>query len=697
MIYCRSDYLMLASRRAPGFCYPGWWRMGLRLRVWIGGHLLALAAATAADTTNSFPILANLSFDELSQVQIITASRAPEPLWKTAAAVSVLTTEDIQHSGATSLPEALRWVPGLNVAQITANTWAVGARGFQWQYANKLLVMIDGRSVYSPTSGGVRWEDNAVYLDDVDRIEVVRGPGSSVWGANAVNGVINIVSKSAFDTLGTEVFAGAGNELLGYTGARQGIKLSEDTAIRFYGMFREADDNVLVNSGGTAADDSARFGQGGFRLDWHPSEENQFTLQGDVFAHRTEYTRTFTTLMAPPTYSVLSEAPIENHGANVIGRWRHEWSGQTYLEWQNYWDWHHNNRPQNTETLHTLDTDLVFGTTLGERHEITSGLGYRFRTGELGPKLYNFVPAQLETHLFSTFLQDQITLAPERWALTLGAKLEHNTFTGWEPQPTARLAFTPSKEFVVWTSVARAVRTPTWVEEIGALDARVFPPGVFDPALPAAIRIFGNPDLKSERLTAYEIGARWKLADRLTLDATGFYYDYDNYVLIANLTTTNQTAPPAQVLATQYQNGIQGESYGGEIALHWEPVEGWQLLASYSYVQIQLHTTQSDPFQFEQDELTTPDHTIRLQSSLQLGRQWQFDLGGRYVDAVPYYGIPDYFELNARLAWTPNRHWQIALAGQNLLHDSHPEYDSALSRRLTGVERSVYLLCRWTY
>lgn len=632
-----------------------------------------------------------LSIEELTSVRIISVSREEEELQRAPAAAAVLTAEDIRHTGATVIPEALQWVPGLNVAQINSSMWAVGARGFQWQYANKLLVMIDGRSIYSPTAGGVRWEDNGVFLDDLARIEVVRGPGSSIWGANAVNGVINVVSKSAFETLGTHLYAAGGNELHAYAGARHGARLSETAAMRFYGQYRNADDNVLPT--GESAEDASQLGQGGFRLDWEPGPATGITLQGDFYAGENDYVRTFTSLQAPPTYSLASTDPIQTYGANVLGRWRQELGAASRLEWQTYWSLTDRDLPQNTERLNTWDTDLMYQVTLG-RHALSAGLGYRFTDGELGPRLYNYDPTQLQTHQFSGFVQDEISLVPERWTLIVGTKVEHHEFTEWEPQPTARLVFTPTTDLTFWGSVARAVRIPTWTEEVAALDAVVYPPGVLDPTLPAAVRIFGNPELESEKLTAYELGARWRTGDKVSIDLAGFYYDYDDYVLATFTAVTNQVAPPAQINAAQFQNGLVGESYGGELAVHWSPWDWWRLQASYSYVQIQLHRTLSDPLDYEQDEFTTPDHTVRLQSALRFGADWQLHLGARWVDEVPYYGISDYVELDARLAWRPNARWEWSLVGRNLLHDAHAEYDSALNRRLTEIQRSVFLQVR---
>ncbi|MDI1248922.1 MAG: TonB-dependent receptor [Lacunisphaera sp.] len=657
----------------------------------IGAGYGGLPAAEAAET----PILANLTFEQLARIEVTSITRSPTTIWQSPAAITVITPDDMAHAGATSIPEALRWVPGLNVAQINANAWAIGARGFQWQFANKLLVMIDGRSVYSPSTGGVRWEDNTIFLEDLDRIEVVRGPGSSAWGANAVNGVVNIVTRSAFDTLGTHTFAGGGTQLLATGGIRHGWRLSPDAAIRVYGQFHALDDNILPT--GRPADDSARSGQGGFRLDWKPTTADSVTVQGDLFSGVTEYQRTIASLAAAPTYAVVSDAPIRSHGANLLGRWRRDWGESSYLEWQNYWDWVELDRPQYGSSQHILDTDLVWGSRLGARQEITGGLGYRHVDGRQSGVLMHFQPETLRTGLFSAFVQDQISLVPEHWLLTLGTKIEHNSFTGWEPQPTLRLAWTPSSDTLVWGSVARAVRTPTWSEETAALDATVLPPGVLDPTLPVAIRILGNPDLQSERLTAVEVGARWKTAGQVSVDVAGYFYDYADYVMASYNSVTFQTAPAAEVLGAQFINGIAGEAYGGELTLRWQAGVDWQVLASYSYAETQLHTSLSDPLGYEQDENTTPHHTVRLESELLLGRDWSLYAAGRYVDSVPYYTIPAYIELDATLTWKPSDRWRVSLAGRNLLDNQHPEYDSAVNRRLTEIRRSVSLIARWNY
>lgn len=633
-----------------------------------------------------------LDLEQLAQIKITTVSKRPQSVRTAPAAVAVVTADDLAQTGATTVPEALQWVPGLNVAQISADNWAIGARGFQWQYANKLLVMVDGRSVYSPVGGGVRWEDTSVMLDDLDRIEVVRGPGSSLWGANAVNGVINVVSRSAFDTLGSRLVAATGNEVRVHAAARQGVALGTAAALRVYGLHRGTDDNALPAGG--AAGDAAEFTQGGFRGDWRPTAADTVTLQGDAFSSESAYTRTLTTLAAPPTYAVVSTAPITARGANLLGKWRRERDAGTFFEWQTYADWSERWRPQNRTSVRTLDTTFEFGAAVGERHEITAGAGYRALDGRITDGYFHYDPGTLHPRLFSSFVQDTITLEPGRWTLTAGTKYEHHSFTGGSVQPTLRLSFTPSPDLFLWAACGRAVRNPTWSEEVSALDARVTPPTSTSGGLPVVLRIQGNRDLRAERLVACELGARWRINQRLSADLALFSYDYRDYVQISFTTTAPQSAPPALIRAAQYTNGIRGESYGGELALRADLAPWWKLAASHSYVDIQLHTTMSDPFGYEQDETTTPDHVTRLQSDVRLGPRWNLNLSARHVGAVRYYGIPAYTELDARLAFRLRPGCEIGLAGRNLLDAQHAEYDSALNRRLTEIQRSVLLLVR---
>ena len=678
MVTPAPNYLTDSSRRL----LTRWLRaIGLGIIPWTS----ALAQISGSDLPD---------LTELANISITTLSRHEEPLFGVPAAASVMTRDAAHDAGALNIPEALREVPGLNVAQITADTWAIGARGFQWQYANKLLVMIDGRSIYSPVAGGVQWEDNPVFMEDFDRVEIVRGPGSSIWGANAVNGVINIVSRSAFETQGSFVFGGIGNELQALAGARQGFRLSEHAALRVYGQYQNQRDNILPS--GVSAEDRYHLGFGGLRFDWTPTTSDSFTLQAGGHDQTTDYVRTFSTL-TPPNYTALSTTPITGRGVNASGNWRHIWNDGANVVVSGYWDRVDHDRPQFQESVSTENFDVIYFSRPGEKQMLSAGLGYRIVDSDAKKGFFALSPEHTRMGLFNAFIQEEISLRPEGLKLSLGTKVEHHESTGWNLQPTARLAWAVRNDLTVWTSVAQAVRVPTVQELTSDSDVVVYPPGTVDPVLPATVHVFGNPNLKAERLTAYELGIRWKSPTGFSLDLAGFAYDYRNYILVTSGKAYSQSDPPALVLAQRMENGIVGASYGGELALAWELQPGWRLGASYSYVGIDLHTNKPDPFGYEQDEDTTPHTTVIVTSDWRLGSRWQMHWAGRYVDPVPYYGIPAYTQFDARLAYQVNKHWEVSLIGRNLLDAQHPEYDSSLQRRLTELQRSINVICQWRY
>ncbi len=641
-------------------------------------------------------MLANLSFEELSQIQVITVSKRPEPLADAPAAVRVVTGEDIQRSGATSLPEALRVVPGLNVAQINNSAWAIGARGFQWQYASKMLVMQDGRSLYSPMFGGVFWDQQDYLLEDIDRIEVVLGPGGSMWGANAVNGVINILTKSAKDTQGGLAYGGGGSEKLALAGGRYGWKLGDNTYGRVYLKYSATDDTRLAT--GDAGDDSLQIGQAGFRLDGELRERSQWTLQGDAYWGDEDYIVDQPSLTAPPTYVRRDANGTDVRGANVLGRWETTINPDSTVRLQVYYDFAQRSGAIADSRVNTVDFEAHHTWSGWARQQIDWGLGYRLVSDQTGDAWVTFSPRDFASQLVSGFVQDEVSLVPDKLELTGGVKLEHNDYTGFEPQPSVRLAWHPTPRHTVWAAWSRAVRTPTRLENHGQIDARVFPPGVFDASLPAVLRTLGSDAAVSERLDAWELGWRWQAGERLRVDLTGFCYQYDQLILVGSESPHVQVTPvTAVVLPGPYANGLNGESYGGEMAIQWRPLDDWLFRAAYSYVNIQLHAYQTDPFQYELDELATPQHTVGLMSRVNLTRSLDWDMVFRYVDRVPYYSIPDYFELDARLAWRPRSNVELALVGQNLLHAEHPEYRPAAVGRGAEIERGVYGKLTWRF
>ncbi|HEY8963531.1 MAG TPA: TonB-dependent receptor, partial [Alphaproteobacteria bacterium] len=446
--------------------------------------------------------------------QIISVSKRPATLADVPAAVSIVTAEDIQRSGVTTIPDALRLVPGVNVAQADSNSWAVSIRGFNSVLANKLLVMIDGRTIYNPVFGGTFWEAHDLVMEDIERIEVVRGPGGTLWGANAVNGVINIITKRAQDTQGNLVSTLYGNEEKGTLSMRHGGSFAEDGYYRLYakGFNR---DSFKDPDGGDAYDEWDGY-RTGFRVD----RGENFTLQGDVYRLQENQFRNESFLVAP--VSILRRQHLKYEGANLLGRWQGKRDDGSSVSVQTYLDWTRRNEPYNFVDNRTIfDIEAQYNWPIMGRHEIIGGAGYRFAAdNEEITRNTSFDPLGRRDSLYSAFIQDKIELAPDRWYLTLGSKFEHNEYSGFEIQPSARLQYQPDDHQTWWAAVSRAVRTPTPIEEdlTSTLATAVNVRAAFVP----------NDDFKSEVLNAYELGYRNQITPTLSADVATFFNVYDH-------------------------------------------------------------------------------------------------------------------------------------------------------------------------
>ncbi len=618
-------------------------------------------------------------------IQVFSVSKRPQPMASAPAAIYVITQEDIQHSGATSIPEALRMAPGFNVARIDGHRYAISSRGFNSEYANKLLVLMDGRSIYTPLFSGVFWDQQDTMMEDIDRIEAIRGPGGTLWGANAVNGVINIISKSARDTQGTLVSGGGGTEERWFGSVRYGAKAGENTYFRVYGKTFDRDD---LNGGDIA--DGWQHNQGGFRLDWFPSDQNTVTLQGDIYAG----TASETDVLPQPSPFAFSRAQNKNisyDGGNLLTRWTHTWSEEAQTQVQAYFD--RTERDTLTDEKRTTgDLDLQHRFGLGERQQFVAGLGYRLSKDETEPgNIVNFTPAHRTTQLVNAFIQDEIKLVPDKLTFTLGTKVEHNDFTGFEVQPSARLAWTPNEHNTIWSSVSRATRTPSRLEH--DVNTRVATIPVPPLPFPVAIRAQGNTDIESEELIAYELGYRTRLHERVTLDTAAFYNDYDKLGSQEFGPFNPATTPPSQTVIPG--NGLSGQTYGVEMTLQWKPTDWWTLHPSYTFLEMQIHRNagSTDPSSERLIEGSSPHHQFSLLSSMTFARQWDFDVWVRYVDNLSSLSISSYVTADVRLAWRPCKNFEVAIVGQNLLQPQHPEFFEStfgVAGRPAEVERSVY-------
>jgi iron complex outermembrane receptor protein len=628
--------------------------------------LILLASSSVAQTNEGLPsALKKLSLESLLDIEVTSVSKRPEKLTETASAIQVITGEDIRRSGASSLSEALRLASNLEVAQVDSRQWAISARGFSSTTANKLQVLIDGRSVYTPLFSGVFWDVQDTLLVDVDRIEVISGPGATLWGANAVNGVINVISKHSKDTQGLLLEGGGGTELRGFGGMRYGGSLSSNLHYRVYGKIFDRDSTVAAN--GQDATNDWHMGQGGFRLDWDASDANRFTVQGDIYDGRIAQAGT--------------NGDIVVTGGNVIGRWSHSFSEDSDFNLQLYYDRTHRDIPGTFgEDLDTFDVDFDHRFALGEWNAMVWGLGYRWTEDDVeNTPMLAFLPPRLTRHLFSGFVQDEITLVRDRLHLTLGTKLEHNDYTGFEYQPGARLAWRVTPRQTVWGAVSRAVRSPSRIDN-----------DFFMPGMPPFVRLQGGTNFVSEELMAYELGYRIQPHERLSLSVAVYYHDYDK------LRSTERINPPAP-FPIVIANGQEGESYGVELTADYRITDWWRLRAGYNEMRVDIRAKpgSNDPSNGG-NESHDPNRQFSLRSSWDLlpGRL-ELDAAFRYVSKIANQGVPDYAELDLRLAWRVADDVEISVVGQNLLHDHHAEFGAPAARQ--AIERSVYGKLTWRF
>lgn len=630
------------------------------------------------------------SLVELMNMKITSVSKTEEQLSDAPAAVYVITHDDIRRSGVTSIPEALRLAPGVHVAREGAHSWAISIRGFNSDITNKLLVLIDGRSVYSPLFAGVFWDAQDTLLEDVERIEVISGPGGTLWGANAVNGVINIITRSAQDSLGGFAEIGGGNEEQGFAGFRYGTKLGEDAAVRGYVKSFSRDASTRFD--GEHASDDWQMSQGGFRLDWQQSEADLFTFQGDMYSGKEDgmLRDDFTIGTMPgPDY----RGQVDVSGGNLLGRWERRLSETSDFQLQAYYDYTKREIPGTyDETRDTFDIDFQHHFKIGKRNDILWGAGYRLTHDEIGNTLFaTFTPDSRSDETLSAFVQDKIDLWDEKLFLTLGSKFEHNDYSGFEYQPNARLSWLASERQTLWASVSRAVRTPARLNTDLRITAPV--PGL---PFPVYVDIRGDRDFESEELLAYEAGYRIQVRDNLSFDLALFYHDYDKLL-------TQESGLPIlvfvptfyAVLPVTQENGLEGESYGGTLVANWRPSATWRLQAQYAYIDVQLHNKPGSTDFNEQDiEGFSPEHQFSLYSFVDLPHDLSLYAGLRYVDQLSTMDIHSYTALDLSLSWSPRDDLAFSITGQNLTDSGHIEFGSATGNH---IGRSVIGKASWRF
>jgi len=615
--------------------------------------LLSVFFANAQDdTTKSASKVSGFSLEELLNIEVTSISQRPEKLTEVPSAIQVITGEDIHRSGATRLPEALRLASNLQMAQVNSHDWAITARGFNGLpsaggiLANKLLVMIDGRLVYNPLFGGVYWDVQNTLMEDINKIEVVSGPGGTLWGANAVNGVINIVTKSAKETQGLYVSGAAGSFLNNFGGVRLGGRSKEVPNLYYRIYAQNLDQKKTILESGASARDSWNMLQGGFRMDYYPSEKNTLTLQGDLYG-------------GEANKDSLSKHTVTD-GQNILARFKHVFSDSSDIRIRAYYDrtWRltPNSATQFFYSLHTYDLDIQHRFSIGKKQSLLYGAGYRLQQDKTARV---FVPINRDMPVYSLFAQDEITVVPELLKLTIGSKFLHNVFTGFEFQPCGRIALTPNKENTIWASVSRAVRTPS------RFDADI---------------TITSVKFKSEKVIAYELGYRVNALKKLSLSFATFYNHYDD---VRSLDMSPDPKFPI-ILA----NSQLAESWGFEFNVTYQVTNMWRLRGGYSYFDRSIWAAKDSVLPLSEEfESIDPKNIFMFQSIMDIYKGFSLDVTGRYVDVLPGVitsgSVPPYFTLDARLAWHIKQ-FEISLVGQNLLEEEHIEVGKS------KIPRTIY-------
>lgn len=644
----------------------------------------------------TFDDLLKMSLEDLMQVRIVTSvSKKEQKLVDAAAAVFLISQIDIQRSGATTLPELLRMVPGLEVARFDAYQWDVAARGFSGHQNGKLLILIDGRTAYSPLTSTTPWQIRGhPVLEDIERIEVIRGPGGTLWGANAVNGVINIITKNSKDTQGGMIVAGGGTEKRNFATARYGGKFAENGYYRIYGKTTEGNNSVFSN--GDEKNDDWRIKQGGFRLDQKYSEQDSYLIEGNTFQGN----------LSEPIFTERTQ----DTASNILARWNHVIDADHSWSLQMYYDMLQRDLMSYKYTNRTYDIEFQNNFMLNRRNKLVWGMGYRYLLSDTQSKhlptfQVEYIPARRSDELYSAFLQNEFALLSDELFLTLGSKVEHNEYSGWEVQPNARLLWKINQNNSLWSAISRAVRTPSQQDHTVKYDVMEIPAETAQQPVPVIVRALGNSNFDSETTISYELGWRSQLTPQLFIDLASYFNHYDRLFLIHQGTPYLDTAAGKIIQPLQVENGMDGEIFGAELSVDWQAIpEQWRLQFSYTWLKMQLHLKDgfvaSNPRDAEGQEKKVPEHQVSIRSMYNINSTIQLDTWLRYVDALPLIGQEHYFNLDVRLGWKPRKDLEFSLIAQNLLEKQHAEFGSGNEIGNTNAsqfKRGVYLKGDWRF
>jgi iron complex outermembrane receptor protein len=668
-------------------------------------HLLLLIGCQLAFTTAALagnlpkpqmlPIeeqqLKTMSLEQLGNIQVTAVSKQPEEVWQTPAAIFVITSEDIARSGVTNIPDLLRLVPGVQVSRSQSDEWAVGIRGFASGFSKGLLVMIDGRSVYTPLFEGVYWDVQDLALENIDRIEVIRGPAGTIWGVNAVNGVINIITKHARDTQGVMVSALGGGSLEHFIGvAEDGWSFRRNIQARIWvkGFNRGPEINP-------DHDPYDRWHQerGGFRADWQPNSRDSLMASGMIYRGESGGQNTIGEYFPPAQKIVQGAQPVS--GGDIILRWDRTLSDKANFYVQAYFDRTNRKTLQFDESRNTFNVDFVDHIGYLPRQDLIFGMGLRLSPSNLiqTQATVNFTPNKLTDYIYSGFLQDKFSIVPGRLAAILGSKIEDNNYSSVGYEPSARILWNPTAHQTVWAGVSRALRIPGRLDQDLSLTG--YDPGSVSP--PIFLTIAGNPNFKPEILIGWEAGYRKLVTPKFYADIALFHNQYDDLESYGNISVTAPTQPyPHILLMVPFANGIKGVTDGLELAPDWKPFDWLDLRGTYSHTHMELHSKAgfSEASYISGYTGASPDHIATVQSLFTLPHGIQIDPDYRYMSALPAESVRAYQTADAHLAWKFTKHLQLSADGRNLLQPYHQEF-SGDNANPVGIRRSIYGGIAW--
>ena len=667
-------------------------------RVSFSGFLTLTAAAVGlAHGQTAAPDFGDTDLEKLINMKVTSVSRKEKSLALSPGAIFVITQDDIRRSGLSSIPELLRLVPGMDVARIDANKWAISARGFNERFADKMLVMIDGRSVLSPLSSGVYWDAQDTILEDIDRIEVVRGPGAALWGANAVNGVINIFTKTAKETQGALLTVSAGTEGRTTNSVRYG---GEAGRRGYYRLFAK-NDNVSdsTNDSGVRAGDSFRMLRGGFRADWNLSTRDTFTINGNFYRGNAGQTTDGILSLSNPLSATFGSRTALT-GGNFESRWSHASSDRFDTSIQMYVD---GERRDQTRVLSdfrkTMDLELLQHFSAPHGNELTWGGDYRHDIDDTrGSAIVSFSPANRSTNLFGIFLQDEFMIRPDSIWLTVGSKLEHNSYSGFALQPNLRALWAPRRNQSVWAAFSQAAENSARTDA----DIRVTGSPSFDTAgRPTVETHMGTVGLPPESVQAFELGYRARVNQRFELDLAGFSNRYMNrhtHEPIAPF-LAGDPGSPYTVLPTITASKIRGETRGAELSLTTQVSKTWKVVSGYTLFSIHLHTASDsgDDSTVPDTEGGSPRQQFQIRSFWDASRKLACDTAFYLTSRLPGPEVPSVARLDFNLIWHLTPKWDLTAGGQNLLDRRHFEFGSGDLVNAAPVSRNLFTKLTWRY